>query len=60
MYKLSHVAKKMGNFKNRRKISYEDYLNQLLDNAAAEFNDMIEAFKEFKQEHLSKINNESD
>ena len=50
----------MGNFKNRRKISYEDYLNQLLDNAAAEFNDMIEAFKEFKQEHLSKINNESD
>ena len=60
MYKLSHVAKKMGNFKNRRKISYEDYLNQLLDNVAAEFNDMIEAFKEFKQEHLSKINNESD
>ena len=58
VYKLSHVVKKWETSKTEEKYPDEDYLNQLLDNAVAEFNDMIEAFKEFKQEHLSKINNE--
>ena len=55
IYDLSCVVKKWEDSNNSEKYPDEDYLNQLCNNAKIEFEDMMLAFNEFKNDYLLKL-----
>ena len=55
LYNLSNLIYEWENFENKDKYPDEEYLDTLLENAKDEFNETIEAFEEYKENYLSKI-----